>query len=720
MHSIQGQPNPWVAFYILQRDLGATTYRETIRESLSPATTAVIPEAYLKLWRLRVAGMITLNLDAFPARAYNSVHPGKPIVTFTGDRVATHTHVLRNPSVPFLCHLHGQDSDTSTWVFTHAELSSLMKSEAYKMFISSVLTNSTVLFVGLSADDFAVGSHLKQLIDNKVDFGCHYWVTHRNDRSTDRWAEAMSVRTIFYHVHGNDHSEFGEMLDALAAYVPDDDDSTSYPPALLGSSLTPVPTLPPPDEVRKLSPDEIRTVLNQRALDILRPENSNRDPEFAKFVRDYGYAIHNAWYVSTNEGENSLVGYKLLERRNKGAFGQIFKAEDAEGAPVAIKLLKDEIRNDPLLLHSFRRGVQAMRILSEHNVGGMVAYKQTSEIPAFVAMDWIDGYDLRQAVEMKLLDSWEAVVEVALRIASILKAAHSLPERVLHRDLRPANIMLKRERIKRPWDVFLLDFDLSWYLGSIEQSVVHGSDAFGYLAPEQIRQRDGASSRHPAVDSYGLGMTLFFMISGTNPYPNQHLYETWEHDVKTAASKRKRATWLSMANRFARLILNMTHDRQSLRWDLAQIVLELERMRDAVSRPGRVRFADMLAEEVAARSLGMSGYEWDDDSQAAVLAMGQTGIAMELAGDDSRHRVELRVAKIRTDHEDRWKSGRRMNEAGQNIEATLRSGGWHLQMNKAGGERILFAADIDADKVAGDINRIVTHIDRVEALIPRM
>lgn len=716
----QGETNPWVAFGFIQRQLGPTTYRETIREHLSAGSTASIPPAYLKLWQLRVAGMVNLNLDPLALRAHSEIHPGKRIVPFTGNNIGTHTHVLHNPNTPFLCHLHGQDTDVSTWVFTHDELSALMKSEPYHDFIRSILTSFTVLFIGLSADDVAVGSHLESMVNKGTDFGAHYWVTDRNTRETERWAEAASIRTIYYRVTGNEHSELEQMIDELIQYVPHDDGARVYPPALHGSSLTPVQTLPPPEQVRTLSPDEIRRVLNSKALDILRADNPNRDRDFAEFVEEYDYEIHSAWYVSTTEGRNALVGYKLKEYRTKGAFGQIFKAEDAAGNPVAIKLLKDEVRTDQRLLQSFRRGVQAMHILSQHDVTGMVPYKETSEIPAFVAMDWIDGYDLRQAVKMGLLDSWESLIHVALRIASILKEAHSLPERVLHRDLRPANIMLKQQPDKGPWDVFLLDFDLSWYLGSVEQSVVHGSDAYGYLAPEQIHREPGASSRHPAVDSYGLGMTFFFAISGTDPSPNQHLHATWRSDVLNFASRRRRAVWVSVAKRFARLVLSLTQGRQSMRWDLAQVVLELERLRDVLQLPNKVRFADMLAEEVAARSSTFSDYVWDRDAQAAVLAVRPAGISMALAGDDGKHQIELRLSRIRSEGDERWKGAKRMIEASRNIQEILRSGGWFVDLNTADNDVILISARIGIENVMSSIDKTAALIDRVEDALPRM
>jgi serine/threonine protein kinase len=88
------------------------------------------------------------------------------------------------------------------------------------------------------------------------------------------------------------------------------------------------------------------------------------------------------------------------------------------------------------------------------------------------------------------------------------------------------------------WQVVVLDFDLSWHRGSVERSVVHGSTLLGYLAPEQIQPIQGVSTRHAAVDSFGLGMLLFFLISGHNPLPDEHRHGNWIELVRSAAERK--------------------------------------------------------------------------------------------------------------------------------------------------------------------------------------
>lgn len=716
--SLRNERNHWVAFQRLQSLLGITSYRETIREQMSIGNVADIPAAYQMLWRMRLAGMITLNLDALPLRASTLINSGKRVEVFTGNELSNYMHVLKNPNVRFLCHLHGVDSNITSWVFTHRDLSELAKTDGYNDFLAAILTTFTVLFVGISADDVAVGSHLQRLLKKNFDFGSHYWVTNRHDARTNEWAENTAIQTIYYSSYDGDHSELEGMLSDLTSYVPREDSFDSYPPAMHGSSLTPVDEIPPPEALATLSPEEIRVILNSRALDILRTTNPNRDAEFELFLTKYGRPIHNAWYVDTVEGENILLGYRLLQRRDRGAFGQIYKATAPDGSVVAIKLLKDEVRANPSLLHSFRRGVRAMQILSENEVKGMVAYKEAYEIPTFVAMDWIDGHDLRKAVEMGLIDSWRSLLQISLGIAEILKSAHSLHERVLHRDLRPANIMIQRAKSSQKWGVFLLDFDLSWYLGSIEQSVIHGSDSFGFLAPEQIVPRDGASTKHPSVDSFGLGMTLYYVLARKNPSPGEHRQDGWELKVRKAAMGWQKPNWLSNPRRFSRLIVNMTKDVQTDRWDLAEIAMEMKRLYEAERSTKTVQSADLIAEEIACRSNFLSSYVWDSDRQAAQLAIRQTGLELEVLGNESKRQIQLSFSSVRAERaEKNW--GKRNAEAGQKIAKVLVDAGWDVSVAKSATDRTLVHATLRLDSNLVDIDHQASVVDSISNLLPR-
>ena len=442
------------------------------------------------------------------------------LTEFVGNQVAKYTHALSNPH-PFVCHLHGRLDDTSSWVLTHSDLARAQRDQAYKNFIATCLTAKTVVFVGISADDQAVGGFIEQLSNKNIDVNPHYWITARRDRATDSWAEQRGIRLIRYEAPEEDHSGLLDLLDDLIAFVSRDNPDEILPVRPEGFSPEVGPP-PPKAALLRLEEEQIRKVLNAEASRILATVSQGAIVEYDEFSDYYDQAIYRAWYTSTEPGNNQLLGNTLHKEMASGAFGKVYQASDSEGNPVAVKVLHEGIRRNSDLFQAFRRGVRSMQILRNSQVDGMIPYRKTFEIPACVVMDWVDGPNLDDAVSAKYINDWELVLRVGFDIADIVRRGHVLPERVLHRDLRPSNVML-RGFYSNPdeWDVVVLDFDLSWHRGALERSVIHGSTTFGYLAPEQIHEIDGVSTRHAAVDSFGIGMVLFFMLSGRNPVPGR-------------------------------------------------------------------------------------------------------------------------------------------------------------------------------------------------------
>ena len=665
------ESNHWLAFQILQNHIGRTTYRSTIRDALRLAPTAACPQAYLYVWKLRPAGVVNLNLDRLLTKALSSVSSALLPVEFSGRRAQSYLHALNSPR-PFIANLHGIAEEADSWVFTRDELKKLLKSPAYRAFITSCFTATTTLFVGISADDRAAGGHLASLAQAGIDTGPHYWLTDRDDFKTDTWAEQAGIQLIRYQ-SCDDHAEVAEFFEDILQFVPPED--SSAPPVML-QQLTAAPSaLPNAAELLQRDAEAIRQVLNAHALALLRPETPTSYVEYAKFAKAYDQAIYRAWYTSVTEPENRLLGFTLDDEVARGAFGRVYRATASDGQVVAIKVLLEDVRRDPDLLGSFRRGVRSMRYLRSRCVDGMVAYKEASEIPAFVVMDWVDGPTLSEAREAQQINDWASILKVATEMTAVIRRAHGIPERVLHRDIRPSNIMFDGF-YSRPdhWRVVVLDFDLSWHTGAHERSVIHGA-LTGYLAPEQIQVTPGASTRHAAVDSFGVGMTLYYLISGKDPLPTQHMHEDWEGLVKRAALDTASAEWVSLPYRYARLVIRATRDKQAERWDIAMIHDELNRLRAAVASQASVVSAELVAEEIAARC-GRE-YEWDDNSATATMQLA-SGLEIRIAGNDTQRQVIIGLRWDTAGQHDRKQVGKWIPQAMERCVALLRKSKWRI------------------------------------------
>ena len=668
--SAEQEANYWTAFQILKKNLGPSSYRSAIRDALRPALTAACPKTYHYIWKLRAAGVLNLNLDRLATKALGEVPPGRLPTEFSGRDAGMYLHSLKSPQ-PFVANLHGIGDDESTWVFTKHDLRGLLRSQGYQTFIRSCLATTTTLFLGISADDIATGGHIAALTQAGIDTGPHYWLTNRADLKTDTWAEHAGIQIIRY----NNHSEIIDFFEDILRFVPDD--GPSPPPVVLGSSSEHQESLlPSPENLLTLEAEQIRRVLNTHAKQLLQSDSPDFYSKYEEFLAQYDEAIYRAWYTSVTDPANMLLGFTLIEEVARGAFGCVYRACAPDGNPVAIKVLLEEVRKDPLLLKSFRRGVRSMRFLMERNVDGMVAYQEASEIPAFAVMDWVDGPTLSEAQEARQIDDWGSILKIGLQMTDIIRRAHAIPERVLHRDIRPSNIMLEG-LYSRPddWRVVVLDFDLSWHQGALEQSVIH-SALFGYLAPEQIQATHGASTRHAAVDSFGVGMTLYFMIAGRDPLPAQHRHHDWGRTVLEAALSHGSTSWVSLPYRYARLITKATEDSQAKRWDMSQIRDEIARLRDAFLDSTGVVSAELLAEEIAARC--GRGYEWNDDKATAVVRL-VSGAVIEINGNESDRLVVVNLNWNSRGRQERKQVGKWMARATDRCVKELRASGWQIR-----------------------------------------
>jgi len=215
------------------------------------------------------------------------------------------------------------------------------------------------------------------------------------------------------------------------------------------------------------------------------------------------------------QDEDSLPGrqishFRVVRLLGRGGMGIVYQAVDLElGREVALKFLispraragRDEIR--------FRREAQAAAALDHPNIGTVYEIGE-HEGRLFIAMAFYDGETLASRLDRQpghRLPAGEAAAIIG-QLASALAAAHQAG--VVHRDLKPDNVMLLRDgRVK------LLDFGLARWAESA--SVTEKGFAVGtaaYMAPEQFRGEPSG----PAADLWALGVILYQMLAGQCPF----------------------------------------------------------------------------------------------------------------------------------------------------------------------------------------------------------
>jgi serine/threonine-protein kinase len=214
--------------------------------------------------------------------------------------------------------------------------------------------------------------------------------------------------------------------------------------------------------------------------------------------------------------------YKIIDLVGRGGMGKVYKGfQMTVNREVAIKVLlmdPDEESAEKLgTVKRFHREAMAASQLKHPNTIKIIDYGQTEDGLLFMVMEFLHGQTLRQVIRKNKGIGLERSVHIVTQICKSLAEAHA--NGIVHRDLKPDNIILT--------DVFgeedfvkVLDFGISKVLtkGSGDSSLTKSGVIIGtpeYLAPEQAQGSDRIS---PATDMYSLGVILYEMLSGNQPF----------------------------------------------------------------------------------------------------------------------------------------------------------------------------------------------------------
>jgi serine/threonine protein kinase len=203
--------------------------------------------------------------------------------------------------------------------------------------------------------------------------------------------------------------------------------------------------------------------------------------------------------------------FEIIEEIGKGGMGTVYKAFDSKIREiVALKLLKPEIASDIEIIERFRNEIKLARQVSHRHVCRM--YDLDEEwLSIYISMEYVPGEDLKSFIRRSGHLNEAKAVGLARQILEGLVEAHRLG--VVHRDLKPQNIMIDRDGNAK-----IMDFGIARSLhtkGSTGTGVIIGTPE--YMAPEQAEGRD-VDHR---VDIYALGAILFEMVTGRVPFEGE-------------------------------------------------------------------------------------------------------------------------------------------------------------------------------------------------------
>ena len=201
--------------------------------------------------------------------------------------------------------------------------------------------------------------------------------------------------------------------------------------------------------------------------------------------------------------------YEIVSRVGAGGMSDVYKAIDHKlNRNVAIKVLKKEFSKDKNFVSKFRAEAQSAASLIHPNIVNVYDVGEDNGM-YYIVMELIEGITLKSYIQKKGSLSFKETVSIAIQIANGMECAHN--NQIVHRDIKPQNIMISREG-----KVKVTDFGIA-RAASANTMSGNAMGSVHYISPEQA----GGKYVDEKSDIYSLGITMFEMLTGKVPFDGE-------------------------------------------------------------------------------------------------------------------------------------------------------------------------------------------------------